>query len=106
MFGPVKSLMEAGPSTTEAPHLAMGSKREVCGHLLMYSLRLPPILTGDHRVGEKDTAFVLEKGATLRNVIIGKTAGEGVYCLGGGCNIEFVWFEDVCEDAISIVSDS
>ncbi|TDZ19781.1 putative pectate lyase F [Colletotrichum orbiculare MAFF 240422] len=55
--------------------------------------------------GEKDTAFVLEKGATLRNVIIGKTAGEGVYCLGGGCNIEFVWFEDVCEDAISIKED-
>ncbi|KAJ0304714.1 hypothetical protein Brms1b_011121 [Colletotrichum noveboracense] len=54
---------------------------------------------------EKDTAFVLEKGATLRNVIIGKTAGEGVYCLGGGCNIEFVWFEDVCEDAISIKED-
>ncbi|KAL2875718.1 hypothetical protein SGCOL_009029 [Colletotrichum sp. CLE4] len=46
-----------------------------------------------------------EKGATLRNVIIGKTAGEGVYCLGGGCNIEFVWFEDVCEDAISIKND-
>ncbi|KAF6803675.1 pectate lyase [Colletotrichum sojae] len=55
--------------------------------------------------GESDTAFVLEKGATLRNVIIGKTAGEGVYCLGGGCNIEFVWFEDVCEDAISIKED-
>ncbi|KAF4778798.1 polysaccharide lyase family 3 [Colletotrichum scovillei] len=55
--------------------------------------------------GEKDTAFVLQKGATLRNVIIGKTAGEGVYCLGGGCNIEFVWFEDVCEDAISIKND-
>ncbi|KAL3300199.1 pectate lyase [Colletotrichum asianum] len=54
--------------------------------------------------GESDTAFVLEKGATLRNVIIGKTAGEGVYCLGGGCTIEFVWFEDVCEDAISVAS--
>ncbi|KXH68744.1 polysaccharide lyase family 3 [Colletotrichum salicis] len=24
---------------------------------------------------------------------------------GGGCNIEFVWFEDVCEDAISIKND-
>lgn len=54
--------------------------------------------------GEKDTAFVVERGGTLRNAIIGKTVGEGVYCKGGGCNIEFVWFEDVCEDAISIVS--
>lgn len=54
--------------------------------------------------GEKDTAFVVERGGTLRNVIIGRTVGEGVYCKGGGCNLEFVWFEDVCEDAISIVS--
>jgi hypothetical protein len=55
--------------------------------------------------GESDTAFVVERGGTLRNVIIGKTVGEGVYCKGGGCNLEFLWFEDVCEDAISIVSD-
>ena len=54
--------------------------------------------------GESDTAFVVERGGTLRNVIIGKTVGEGVYCKGGGCNLEFLWFEDVCEDAISIVS--
>lgn len=54
-------------------------------------------------VGESDTVFVLRAGATLRNVIIGKDQAEGVYCLGGGCTIENVWFEDVCEDAISIV---
>ncbi|VUC31212.1 unnamed protein product [Clonostachys rosea] len=51
--------------------------------------------------GEADTVFVLREGATLRNVIIGKNQAEGVYCLGS-CNLEFVWFEDVCEDAISI----
>lgn len=32
--------------------------------------------------GEKDTVFVLEDGATLRNVIIGKHQAEGVYCKG------------------------
>lgn len=53
--------------------------------------------------GEADTAFVVESGGTLRNVIIGASVGEGVYCVGGGCTFEFVWFEDVCEDAISIV---
>jgi hypothetical protein len=53
--------------------------------------------------GQADTVFILRKGATLKNVIIGKNQGEGVYCLGGGCTIENVWFEDVCEDAISIV---
>lgn len=56
--------------------------------------------------GQADTVFVLRAGATLRNVIIGKNQAEGVYCLGGGCTIENVWFEDVCEDAISIVSDN
>lgn len=32
--------------------------------------------------GEKDTVFVLEDGATLRNVIIGKHQAEGIYCKG------------------------
>jgi hypothetical protein len=54
--------------------------------------------------GEADTVFVLRDGATLKNVIIGADQGEGVYCLGS-CNLEFVWFEDVCEDAISIKGD-
>jgi hypothetical protein len=67
--------------------------------------RSPSTCNGQGEGGEKDTAFVVERGGTLRNVIIGKTAGEGVYCKGGGCNLEFVWFEDVCEDAISIKED-
>lgn len=52
-------------------------------------------------LGEKDAVFVLEDGATLRNVVIGANQKEGVHCLGA-CNLEFVWFEDVCEDAITI----
>ncbi|KAJ3543399.1 hypothetical protein NM208_g3597 [Fusarium decemcellulare] len=55
--------------------------------------------------GQSDTVFILREGATLRNVIIGPDQAEGVYCLGGGCTIENVWFEDVCEDAISIKED-
>jgi hypothetical protein len=54
--------------------------------------------------GESDTVFVLRAGATLSNVIIGADQAEGVYCIGGGCTIQNVWFEDVCEDAISVVS--
>lgn len=38
--------------------------------------------SGQNEGGEKDTVFVLEEGATLRNVIIGKHQSEGVYCLG------------------------
>jgi hypothetical protein len=37
-------------------------------------------------------------------VIIGADQSEGVYCLGS-CTLENLWFEDVCEDAISIKGD-
>lgn len=50
----------------------------------------------------KDAVFYLHSGATLKNVIIGADQSEGVHC-DGACTLEFVWFEDVCEDAISIV---
>lgn len=51
----------------------------------------------------RDAVFYLRRGATLRNVIIGANQAEGVHC-DGPCTLEFVWFEDVCEDAISVVS--
>lgn len=53
--------------------------------------------------GASDAVFLLHSGATLKNVIIGKNQAEGVHC-DGPCTLEFVWFEDVCEDAISVVS--
>jgi pectate lyase len=55
------------------------------------------------KTGDSDAVFLLESGATLQNVIIGKNQMEGVHCLGP-CTLRFVWFEDVCEDAITIVS--
>ena len=48
--------------------------------------------------------FLLEAGATLKNAIIGQNQAEGVHC-DGHCTLEYVWFEDVCEDAISIKND-
>lgn len=51
----------------------------------------------------EDAVFYLHSGATLSNVIIGADQAEGVHC-DGPCTLEYVWFEDVCEDAISIVS--
>ncbi|KAJ3040395.1 hypothetical protein HDV00_010949 [Rhizophlyctis rosea] len=50
---------------------------------------------------DKDTMFLLQDGATLSNVIIGADQGEGVYCLGA-CTVKNVWWEDVCEDALTI----
>ncbi|KDN65652.1 putative pectate lyase F [Colletotrichum sublineola] len=54
--------------------------------------------------GQADAVFLLRRGATLRNAIIGKNQKEGVHC-DGPCTLEFVWFEDVCEDAISVKND-
>jgi hypothetical protein len=48
---------------------------------------------------------VLQEGATLRNAIIGPDQIEGVYCLGA-CTIENVWWEKVCEDALSLKEGS
>ncbi|MEV4479010.1 pectate lyase [Micromonospora coxensis] len=46
----------------------------------------------------QDPMFVLAAGATLRNVIIGAPAGDGVHC-EGNCTLINVWWEDVGEDA-------
>ncbi|WP_218618075.1 pectate lyase [Cryptosporangium aurantiacum] len=46
----------------------------------------------------QDPMFELANGATLRNVIIGAPAGDGVHCTGS-CTLINVWWEDVGEDA-------
>ncbi|TFK23590.1 pectate lyase C [Coprinopsis marcescibilis] len=55
--------------------------------------------------GEADAVFLLEEGSTLNQVVIGKNQKEGVHCLGS-CTLNHVYFEDVCEDAISIKQSS
>ncbi|OUM66650.1 polysaccharide lyase family 3 protein, partial [Piromyces sp. E2] len=52
--------------------------------------------------GSKDAVFHLESGATLKNVILGKDSIEHVHCIGDGCTVENVWWDDVCEDALSL----
>ncbi|KAG4084923.1 pectate lyase [Neocallimastix lanati (nom. inval.)] len=51
--------------------------------------------------GTKDAVFILEKGATLKNVILGANSKEHVHCISDGCTVENVWWEDVCEDALT-----
>lgn len=38
--------------------------------------------TGQKEGGDKDAVFLLEEGATLKNVVIGANQAEGVHCLG------------------------
>jgi hypothetical protein len=51
----------------------------------------------------QDPMFDLADGATLKNVIIGTPAGDGVHC-EGRCTIQNVWWEDVGEDAATFLA--
>lgn len=42
--------------------------------------------------------FVVAPGGTIRNVIIGPPAGDGIHCMGS-CLLHNVWWADVGEDA-------
>ena len=50
--------------------------------------------------GDSDAVFIVADGGSLSNVIIGADQIEGVHCLGA-CTITNVWWEAVCEDALS-----
>ncbi|KAJ0141563.1 putative pectate lyase D [Colletotrichum tanaceti] len=49
---------------------------------------------------DADAVFNLLSGSTIRNVIIGKHQSEGIHALGDAW-VENVWWEDVCEDALT-----
>ncbi|KAI1708047.1 pectate lyase domain-containing protein [Ditylenchus destructor] len=54
---------------------------------------------GDGSQSEKQKpVFELEDGATIKNVVLGAPAADGIHCKGS-CIIENCWWEDVGEDA-------
>lgn len=55
--------------------------------------------------GEDAAMFILQDGATLKNVIIGSSQAEGVHCRGT-CTLINVWWRDVCEDAATFKQSS
>lgn len=50
---------------------------------------------------DQEPLFRLAHLSTLRNVIIGAPAGDGIHC-DGTCTLENVWWEDVGEDAATL----
>ncbi|KAI9726719.1 MAG: hypothetical protein M1834_008654 [Cirrosporium novae-zelandiae] len=56
---------------------------------------------GQSEGGASDAVFQVKEGGTLKNCIIGAKQSEGVHCLGS-CTIKNVWWENVCEDALTI----
>ena len=63
-----------------------------------------PLGTGGQNEGQ-DPIFDLAAGATLKNVILGNPAADGVHC-AGACTLENVWWEDVGEDAATFRGSS
>jgi hypothetical protein len=53
----------------------------------------------------QDPLFVVRAGGSLKNVILGAPAADGIHC-EGSCTIENVWWEDVGEDAITLEGSS
>ena len=53
----------------------------------------------------QDPLFSVKAGGTLKNVILGAPAADGIHC-EGSCTIENVWWEDVGEDAITLEGSS
>jgi pectate lyase len=62
------------------------------------------LANGSQEEGQ-DALFELEPGATLRNVILGNPAADGIHCRGA-CTLENVWWEDVGEDAATFRGNS
>lgn len=55
-------------------------------------------LSGGSQSEGQPAVFDVQEGGTLRNVIIGPLAADGIHCLGN-CTLERVWWEDIGEDA-------
>jgi len=53
----------------------------------------------------QDPIFQLADGVTLKNVVLGAPAADGVHCLGT-CTLTNVWWEDVGEDAATFKGTS
>ena len=57
-------------------------------------------LGGSGQAEGQDPLFLVKAGGSLKNVILGAPAADGVHC-EGSCTIDNVWWEDVGEDAIT-----
>ena len=49
-----------------------------------------------------DAVFILERDATLKNVILGPNSIKHVFCISEGCTVQNVYWEDVCVDALTL----
>lgn len=96
-----KTIVKSGPITVRAGAIFDGFKEN--NHEWVRYERGKSGLGDCTKVegGKADAVFILYKGATLKNVILGPKSIEHVHCEEDGCTVENVYWEDVCEDAIT-----
>jgi pectate lyase len=95
------------PAASSSTSVAVSSTRQVSGTydgMLQRFVGSGPLGTGGQQEGQAPL-FELANGATLRNVILGSPAADGIYCQGS-CTLENVWWEDVGEDAATFRGSS
>jgi hypothetical protein len=86
----------AVPSTIEVSDTYDGGLRKFYGK---------GTLGTDGQSENQSPIFKLKDGATLKNVIIGTPAADGVHCTGS-CTLQNVWWLDVGEDAATFKGTS
>jgi hypothetical protein len=73
------------------------------GKMALHNGNLNDCTTGD----QSSTQAIIEvaDGGTVKNVIFGAKVGDGIHCLGS-CTIDNVWFQYICDDAITMLGGS
>src|SRR5688572_18521686 len=110
LFGTIAPPVQAAGSTFPTP---VGSPQAVGATIKVSGTRDGGMKrfygTGDLGSGgqEEDQGpiFELADGATLKNVVLGAPAADGVHCKGS-CTLSNVWWEDVGEDAATFKGTS
>lgn len=62
-------------------------------------------LSGGSQSEGQPAVFDVQNGATLKNVIIGPLAADGIHCLGN-CTLDHVWWQDIGEDAATALGSA
>ncbi|GAA5157215.1 pectate lyase [Viridibacterium curvum] len=55
-------------------------------------------LSGGSQAEGQPAVFDVQEGGSIKNVVIGTLAADGIHCLGN-CTLQNVWWEDIGEDA-------
>jgi len=101
------SLYGVKPSTAEAATVVNETIRVEAGQTFdgkgQTYVANPDTLGDGSQAENQKPIFRLEAGATLKNVVIGAPAADGVHCYGN-CTITNVTWQDVGEDALTLKS--